>query len=83
MEFTSPDQFMVRKEITLSKARNAQMTIEIKWFENAGYKPGEKITVFDHAPTGALMLLPKTMAVGIIKAKRKNSTKIKKGLASA
>jgi hypothetical protein len=70
MDIVDPQQLIVRKEITLSKARNAQMTIEIKWFENAGYKPGEKITVFDHAPTGAMMLLPKKMATSVIKAKK-------------
>lgn len=71
MDITKPDQFVVRKKITLGTARNAQMTIEIKWFENAGYKQGETITVFDHAPTGALMLLPKKAAASIIRAKKK------------
>jgi hypothetical protein len=83
MDITNPDHIIVRKSIKRNIIHNTQFSIEKSWLDDAGYKTDDNIPVFLHAPTNAIMLFPKETAASVIKAKKKNSTKIEKRLASA
>jgi hypothetical protein len=83
MDILKPDQMTIRKMITRRDVSNLQMSIEKAWLLEQGYKIDDDIPVFLHVPTDAIILLPRDMARKMIKAKKKNSTKIEKGLASA
>lgn len=83
MDIMNPDHMVVRKNIKRYVTRNTQFSIEKSWLDDAGYETEDSISVFLHVPTNAIMLFPKETAAGVIKAKKKNSTKIEKGLASA